>query len=118
MRFQATGNAISPTQIEPQGVVQQHGSDDELALPYVMGSILGDKLDRTTGLSAIIDRQGGSSWYLIVALDDQNNTRVVRIIDDGCGSFMSTSDGSSFDHLTSFSFGRRDGSGLGTTRSA
>jgi hypothetical protein len=37
---------------------------------------------------------------------------------DGCGSFMSTSDGSSFDHLTSFIFGRRDGSGLGTTRSA
>jgi hypothetical protein len=36
----------------------------------------------------------------------------------GCGSFMSTSDGSSFDHLTSFSFGRRDASGLGTTRSA
>jgi hypothetical protein len=40
------------------------------------------------------------------------------VIGDGCGSFMSTSDGSSFDHLTSFSFGRRDGSGLGTTRSA
>ena len=39
-------------------------------------------------------------------------------IEDGCGSFMSTSDGSSFDHLTSFSFGRRGASGLGTTRSA
>jgi two-component system response regulator AtoC len=43
---------------------------------------VGDKLDRTTGLSAIVDRQHGGSWYLIVALDDQRNTRVVQI-DDG-----------------------------------
>jgi DNA-binding NtrC family response regulator len=43
---------------------------------------VGDKLDRTTGLNAIVDRQPGGSWYLIVALDDQRNTRVVRI-DDG-----------------------------------
>jgi nucleoside phosphorylase len=40
------------------------------------------------------------------------------VIADGCGSFMLTSDESSFDHLTNFSFGRRDASGLGTTRSA
>jgi two-component system, NtrC family, response regulator AtoC len=43
---------------------------------------VGDKLDRTTGLNAIVDRQPGGSWYLIVALDDQRNTRVVRL-DDG-----------------------------------
>ncbi|HZJ67410.1 MAG TPA: FHA domain-containing protein [Kofleriaceae bacterium] len=43
---------------------------------------MGDKLDRTTGLNAIVDRQPGGSWYLIVALDDQRNTRVVQL-DDG-----------------------------------
>jgi two-component system response regulator AtoC len=43
---------------------------------------VGDKLDRTTGLHAIVDRQPGGSWYLIVALDDQRNTRVVPL-DDG-----------------------------------
>jgi hypothetical protein len=43
---------------------------------------VGDKLDRTTGLNAIVDRQGRGSWYLIVALDDQRNTRVVPL-DDG-----------------------------------
>jgi DNA-binding NtrC family response regulator/pSer/pThr/pTyr-binding forkhead associated (FHA) protein len=43
---------------------------------------VGDKLDRTTGLNAIVDRQPGGSWYLIVALDDQRNTRVVQL-DDG-----------------------------------
>jgi two-component system, NtrC family, response regulator AtoC len=43
---------------------------------------VGDKLDRTTGLNAIVDRQPGGSWYLIVALDDQRNTRVIPL-DDG-----------------------------------
>ncbi|HMG24971.1 MAG TPA: sigma 54-interacting transcriptional regulator, partial [Kofleriaceae bacterium] len=40
------------------------------------------KLDRTTGLHAIVDKQPGGSWYLIVALDDQSNTRVIAL-DDG-----------------------------------
>jgi two-component system, NtrC family, response regulator AtoC len=43
---------------------------------------VGDKLDRTTGLHAIVDGQAGGSWYLIVALDDQRNTRVIPL-DDG-----------------------------------
>ncbi|HEX2685919.1 MAG TPA: sigma 54-interacting transcriptional regulator [Kofleriaceae bacterium] len=42
---------------------------------------MGDKLDRTTGLHAIVDRQRDGSWYLIVALDDQRNTRVVPLHD-------------------------------------
>jgi hypothetical protein len=36
----------------------------------------------------------------------------------GCGSFMSWLDGSKNDHLTSFSCGRRGGSGFGTILSA
>ena len=43
---------------------------------------MGSKLDRTTGLHAIVDKQPGGSWYLIVALDDQRNTRVLPL-DDG-----------------------------------
>jgi two-component system, NtrC family, response regulator AtoC len=52
---------------------------------------VGDKLDRTTGLNAIVDRQPGGSWYLIVALDDQRNTRVVQI-DDGAELVFGRSD--------------------------
>ena len=44
-----------------------------------MGS---DKLDRTTGLKAIVDLQPGGTWYLIVALGDHRNTRVIPL-DDG-----------------------------------
>jgi hypothetical protein len=42
------------------------------------------KLDRTTGLHAIVGPRppAGGAWYLIVALDDQHNTRVVPL-DDG-----------------------------------
>jgi two-component system response regulator AtoC len=40
-----------------------------------------DKLDRTTGLHAIVDRRPGASWYLIVTLDDQRNTRLVPLED-------------------------------------
>ncbi len=43
---------------------------------------MGDRLDRTTGLKAIVDLQPGGSWYLIVAIDDQRNTRVIPL-DDG-----------------------------------
>jgi DNA-binding NtrC family response regulator len=43
---------------------------------------VGNKLDRTTGLFAIVGQPPGGSWYLIVALDDQHNTRVVPL-DDG-----------------------------------
>ncbi|TMQ03621.1 MAG: FHA domain-containing protein [Deltaproteobacteria bacterium] len=42
---------------------------------------MGDKLDRTTGLHAIVDRRPGGSWYLIVAFDDQRNTRLVPVED-------------------------------------
>jgi len=42
---------------------------------------VGDKLDRTTGLNAIVDRRPGGSWYLIVASDDDRNTRVVPLED-------------------------------------
>ncbi|HET7504285.1 MAG TPA: sigma 54-interacting transcriptional regulator [Kofleriaceae bacterium] len=42
---------------------------------------MGDKLDRTTGLNAIVERQPGGSWYLIVALDDQRNTRILPLGD-------------------------------------
>ena len=42
---------------------------------------MGDKLDRTTGLNAIVDRPPGGSWYLIVALDDERNTRVIPLGD-------------------------------------
>ncbi|HEY0477168.1 MAG TPA: sigma 54-interacting transcriptional regulator [Kofleriaceae bacterium] len=42
---------------------------------------MADKLDRTTGLNAIVDRQPGGSWYLIVALEDERNTRVVPLED-------------------------------------
>jgi hypothetical protein len=52
-----------------------------MAIP-LCSCVVADKLDRTTGLSAIVDQQPGGSWYLIVALDDQRNTRVVRL-DDG-----------------------------------
>jgi DNA-binding NtrC family response regulator len=41
-----------------------------------------DKLDRTTGLKAIVDLQPGGTWYLIVALGDHRNTRVIPL-DDG-----------------------------------
>jgi DNA-binding NtrC family response regulator/pSer/pThr/pTyr-binding forkhead associated (FHA) protein len=41
-----------------------------------------NSLDRTTGLHAIVGQPPGGSWYLIVALDDQHNTRVVPL-DDG-----------------------------------
>src|SRR5262249_26272040 len=43
---------------------------------------VGDQLDRTTGLRAIVDQPSDGTWYLIVALDDQRNTRVVQL-DDG-----------------------------------
>jgi DNA-binding NtrC family response regulator len=42
---------------------------------------VGDKLDRTTGLHAIVDRRPGGSWYLIVAFDDQRNTRLIPLED-------------------------------------
>ena len=45
------------------------------------GPLVADKLDRTTGLHAIVDQPPGGSWYLIVALDDQRNTRVVPLED-------------------------------------
>lgn len=39
-------------------------------------------MDRTTGLTAIVGPPAGAAWYLIVALDDQHNTRGVSL-DDG-----------------------------------
>jgi two-component system, NtrC family, response regulator AtoC len=39
---------------------------------------VGNKLDRTTGLNAIVGPPGGA-WYLIIALDDQHHTRVVAL---------------------------------------
>ncbi|HEX3482823.1 MAG TPA: sigma 54-interacting transcriptional regulator [Kofleriaceae bacterium] len=43
---------------------------------------MGNKLDRTTGLHAIVGPPAGGAWYLIVALEDQHNTRVLPL-DDG-----------------------------------
>jgi DNA-binding NtrC family response regulator len=43
---------------------------------------VGNKLDRTTGLHAIVGPPAGGAWYLIVALEDQHNTRVLPL-DDG-----------------------------------
>jgi DNA-binding NtrC family response regulator/pSer/pThr/pTyr-binding forkhead associated (FHA) protein len=43
---------------------------------------VGNKLDRTTGLHAIVGAPANGTWYLIVALDDQHNTRVIPL-DDG-----------------------------------
>src|SRR5882672_12370276 len=48
----------------------------------IVGGSVGNKLDRTTGLHAIVGPPAGGAWYLIVALDDQHNTRVVPL-DDG-----------------------------------
>jgi DNA-binding NtrC family response regulator len=44
--------------------------------------IVGDKLDRTTGQKAIIDLPPGGAWYVILALGDDGQTRVIPL-DDG-----------------------------------
>jgi DNA-binding NtrC family response regulator len=54
----------------------------EAAAVGLQFAIVGDKLDRTTGQKAIIDLPPGGSWYLIVALGDEQNTRVIPL-DDG-----------------------------------
>jgi hypothetical protein len=53
-----------------------------------------------------------------VKLDPNCTYKLVTAKRNGCGSFTSQLDRSKIDHLTSFNFGRRGGSGLGTTRSA
>ena len=55
---------------------------------------MANSLDRTTGLHAIVGQPPGGSWYLIVALDEQHNTRVVPL-DDGAELVFGRSAGAS-----------------------